>query len=78
VNNLSKGERTVLDLLKAKAIGNRLTLHSKDVERNLIPDGKYSLCVSRYMRSLRLKGILEFPDPRSRYHFYIITIRGEE
>ena len=78
-SNLSDGEKTVLELLKQLAFNNegKVILHTTEVERKLIPSGEYSLSVSRYIRNLRAKGKLDYPDPRANNHIYRITIPEE-
>jgi len=49
-------------------------LHTKEVERNIIPDGLGCLSVSRYLRAMRQLGLIEYEDPRKNNHFYIIRI----
>ncbi len=71
---LNKGEQKVLERLKERSSNGILRIHTKEVERHLIHDGIYSLSVSRYMRSLRIKGVINYPDPRSNNHIYIIAI----
>jgi len=71
---MNAGEQMTLELLKQRAVNGFVKLHSKEVERDLIPKGKYCLSVSKYCRNLRAMGEIEFPDPRANEHFYLIRI----
>ena len=51
-----------------------IKLHTKEVEREIIPDGLGCLSVSRYIRAMRKVGLIYYEDPRKMGHFYIIRI----
>jgi len=74
MKKLSEGEQRVFDWLQAHSFKGRLTIHSRVVEREVIPEGKYSLSVSKYVRNLRSYGMIDYPDPRGNFHQYKITI----
>ena len=74
---LNEGEKTVFKWLTEHSFNNQLSLHTKEVERSVIESGKYCLSTSRYLRSLRLQGYIEYPDPRANEHIYKITILSD-
>ena len=74
---LNEGERTVMQWLISHSLEGRVSLHSKDVERKIIPDGQYCLSVSKYIRNLRSYGYIEYLDPRSHEHIYHIQIKRD-
>jgi len=50
-------------------------IHSKDVERNIIKDGRGCLSVSKILRRMRQLGYIYYDDPRKNGHFYHIYIQ---
>jgi hypothetical protein len=67
-------QRYIVNYLLARATNNVVTLHTKEVEREVITDGLGSLSVSRYIRAMKQNGLIEYDDPRKHNHFYIIKI----
>jgi hypothetical protein len=67
-------QRYIVNYLLARATNNVVTLHTKEVEKEIIPEGLGSLSVSRYLRAMRQQGLIMYGDPRRHNHFYIIVI----
>ncbi len=74
LRKLCDGEQRVYDWLMAHSFKGKLMIHSRVVEREIIPEGIYSLSVSKYVRNLRLYGYISYPDPRGNQHQYKITL----
>jgi hypothetical protein len=68
-------QKQIAKYLLDKAKNNIVKLHTKQVEREIIPDGLGCLSVSRYIRAMRQQGLIEYEDPRKMGHFYIIKIK---
>jgi len=70
-------QKRIARYLIKKAKNDILKLHTKQVEREIIPDGLGCLSVSRYIRAMRQQKLIEYEDPRKTGHFYIIKIKPE-
>ena len=79
MQKLDEGEKVVMRWLIDHSFCNRVSVHTKDVERTVIPTGQYCLSVSKYLRNLRSYGYIKYPDPRLKInaHNYIITILSD-
>ncbi len=60
--------------LKKLAKDGMVTLHTRQIHRELIPNGSGSCSADRYIRQLRAEGLIDYPDPRLYNNFYLITI----
>jgi hypothetical protein len=67
-------QKQIVKYLLENAKNDIVKLHTKQVERNIIPDGLGCLSVSRYIRAMRKVGLIYYEDPRKMGHFYIIRI----
>jgi hypothetical protein len=67
-------QKKIINHLLMGAVNGVVTIHTKDVERCIIPEGLGCLSVSRYLRAMRQQGLIEYEDPRKHNHFYIITL----
>jgi hypothetical protein len=67
-------QKRIAKYLIKKSKNDIVKLHTKEVERKIIPDGLGCLSVSRYIRAMRQMGLIEYEDPRKMGHFYIIRI----
>jgi hypothetical protein len=70
-------QKQIAKYLLENAKNDIVKLHTKQVERNIIPDGLGCLSVSRYIRAMRQAGLIDYEDPRKTGHFYIIRIKTE-
>jgi hypothetical protein len=67
-------QKQIAKYLLENAKDDIIKLHTKQVERGIIPDGLGCLSVSRYIRAMRQAGLIDYEDPRKMGHFYIIRI----
>jgi hypothetical protein len=70
-------QKQIAKYLLDRAKNDIIKLHTKQVEREIIPDGLGCLSVSRYIRAMRQIGLIDYEDPRKTGHFYIIKIKPE-
>ena len=68
-------QKQIVKYLLENAKNDIVKLHTKQVERDIIPDGLGCLSVSRYIRAMRQQGFIDYEDPRKTEHFYIIKIK---
>jgi hypothetical protein len=61
-------------LIQHRSKNNMLMIHTKGVERDIIPNGDGCLSVSRYLRNMREIGMIDYEDPRKNNHYYIIKL----
>jgi len=67
--------RIAMWLIKHADYNDTVRVHTKTVEREIIPDGKGCLSVSRYLRAMRQQGLIDYEDPRKTGHIYIIDLK---